>query len=485
MKILAFSDLHCDLDGAATPGRAQRRGRRRHRRRRLRLRPRGPRGDDRGAGAIEAPTVLVPGNNETEDALREAAPRLAGGDRAARRGRGDRRRRLLRARRRRAGHPVGLELRPLRAEAERDARGRARGRGPGRPLPAARPRGPLGRGDHLGSAAILAAIEAQGRSSPSAATSTRAGASAPRSARPGSRTSGPTGAVRGLARPWLRLTGLGREEGLGGCGERPGGWREICSRYAAIRRHCWRDRPEPGLSSPTQLGRSTTTIAPGKPKAPPVGPWRATQGTPHIGDAFVHANHPTCRGAATSGPEPRTRVREITVSRRGSRDRGRAREPGGHGAQQAIGTGRALSTWRFSASRSPIACGPRHPAWRRRARGLKRAELAKPARGPAGRAAAPALPGPARARGPHLVHGSARDVDPLAGTEVALAAVEANAQRSLEDLEVLVRWGWRCFGGASPPGRYSASTSSASAPSRRMVTSRGVSFSLSVISVPG
>ncbi len=73
MRILAFSDLHRDLDGAATLVEMSR---------------------DAdvviGAGdfasvhegledtigaltGIEAPTVLVPGNNETEDALREAA----------------------------------------------------------------------------------------------------------------------------------------------------------------------------------------------------------------------------------------------------------------------------------------------------------------------------------------------------------------------------------------------------------------------------
>ncbi len=73
MRVLAFSDLHCDLDGAASLVERSR---------------------DHdlviGAGdfasvhegledtidalaAIEAPTILVPGNNETEDALREAA----------------------------------------------------------------------------------------------------------------------------------------------------------------------------------------------------------------------------------------------------------------------------------------------------------------------------------------------------------------------------------------------------------------------------
>jgi Icc-related predicted phosphoesterase len=71
--VLAFSDLHCDLDGAASLVERSR---------------------DHdvviGAGdfasvhegleetidaltAIEAPTILIPGNNETEDALREAA----------------------------------------------------------------------------------------------------------------------------------------------------------------------------------------------------------------------------------------------------------------------------------------------------------------------------------------------------------------------------------------------------------------------------
>ena len=73
MKLLAFSDLHCDLDGAAE------------------LVERSSEADVViGAGdfasvhtgltetigalaAIETPTILVPGNNETEDALRQAA----------------------------------------------------------------------------------------------------------------------------------------------------------------------------------------------------------------------------------------------------------------------------------------------------------------------------------------------------------------------------------------------------------------------------
>jgi uncharacterized protein len=73
VKLLAFSDLHCDLDGAARLVEASA-------------------GADVVIGAgdfasvhkgleetidalsgIEAPTVLIPGNNETEEALREAA----------------------------------------------------------------------------------------------------------------------------------------------------------------------------------------------------------------------------------------------------------------------------------------------------------------------------------------------------------------------------------------------------------------------------
>ncbi len=77
MKLLAFSDLHRDLDQAATLVEMSREA-------------------DVVIGAgdfasvhegleetvdaltgIEAPTVLVPGNNETEDALRAAVGRLA------------------------------------------------------------------------------------------------------------------------------------------------------------------------------------------------------------------------------------------------------------------------------------------------------------------------------------------------------------------------------------------------------------------------
>jgi len=77
VKLLAFSDLHCDLDGAAE------------------LVERSSEADVViGAGdfasvheglaetigalaSIETPTILVPGNNETEDALREAAEEWA------------------------------------------------------------------------------------------------------------------------------------------------------------------------------------------------------------------------------------------------------------------------------------------------------------------------------------------------------------------------------------------------------------------------
>ena len=64
--------------------------------------------------AIETPTVLVPGNNETADALRDAARRLERRHGPARRGDDDRRGRVLRPRRRHPGHPLGMELRPRR-----------------------------------------------------------------------------------------------------------------------------------------------------------------------------------------------------------------------------------------------------------------------------------------------------------------------------------------------------------------------------------
>ena len=70
---------------------------------------------------IETPTVLVPGNNETEEALREAsavwdaAAVLHGESRI------DRGRRVLRPRRRYPRHPLGLELRPRRGGGRLDA----------------------------------------------------------------------------------------------------------------------------------------------------------------------------------------------------------------------------------------------------------------------------------------------------------------------------------------------------------------------------
>ena len=121
MKLLAFSDLHRDLDQAAT------------------LVEMSAEADVViGAGdfasvhegleetidalaAIETPTVLVPGNNETEEALREAAaaweaPTVLHGE-----GDDDRRGRVLRPRRRHPGHPLGLELRPRRRGGGGDA----------------------------------------------------------------------------------------------------------------------------------------------------------------------------------------------------------------------------------------------------------------------------------------------------------------------------------------------------------------------------
>ena len=110
--------------------------------------------------AIEVPAVLVPGNNETEDALREAA-QAGSGRGPARRGHGDRRRRVLRARRGRPGDPLGLELRPHRGGGRPAARGMSRGLRARGPLPPARPRRRQRHGKHLGSEAVLRAIESR------------------------------------------------------------------------------------------------------------------------------------------------------------------------------------------------------------------------------------------------------------------------------------------------------------------------------------
>ena len=156
MKLLAFSDLHRDLEQAA------------------KLVEMSADADVViGAGdfasvhegleetigalaAIETPTVLVPGNNETADALRDAAAGWERRHRPARRGDDDRRGRVLRPRRRHPGHPLGLELRPRR-------------RGGRRAMLAACPEGAVlvlhsppkghcdasGDGDHFGSPALL------------------------------------------------------------------------------------------------------------------------------------------------------------------------------------------------------------------------------------------------------------------------------------------------------------------------------------------
>ena len=146
--------------------------------------------------AIETPTILVPGNNETEDALRAACEELGRGDGAARQspleidgteffGLG-------------AGDPddsLGLELRPDRG------RGRERASSDcpeGAVLVVHSP--PQGHCDRVGAATISAATRSSTRSSRSsrrwrsAATSMRHGASDRRSARPRSPTWGLGGA---------------------------------------------------------------------------------------------------------------------------------------------------------------------------------------------------------------------------------------------------------------------------------------------------
>ena len=191
MKALAFSDLHVDLDAAAS------------------LVERSAdfdvvigagdfasvhEGLDDAIGAlaaIETPTFLVPGNNETEDALREAtsgweAATVLHGDSAELDGvtffglgagipttpwdwsfdlDDDA------AAERLAGCPEGAVLilhSPPRGHCDRD-----------------------GSGSELGSPAIAAAIEGRVPASPSAATSTTRGAARARSARPRSTTSAP------------------------------------------------------------------------------------------------------------------------------------------------------------------------------------------------------------------------------------------------------------------------------------------------------
>ncbi len=161
MRILAFSDLHRDLDQAA------------------RLVERSSDADvliaagdfasvheglEEAIGALSAittPTVLVPGNNETEDALRAAcdgwdAATVLHGESTEIDGTP-----VLRARRRDPDHPLGLELRPRRGPGGREARGCPEGAVLVVHSP---PKGycdTSSAGDHLGSQAILEAIEAK------------------------------------------------------------------------------------------------------------------------------------------------------------------------------------------------------------------------------------------------------------------------------------------------------------------------------------
>ena len=142
--------------------------------------------------AIETPTILIPGNNETEDALRAARLGLGRGDGPARRVGRDRRDHVLRPRRRDPDDAVGLELRPDRRRGRRAARRLSARRRARRPLAAARPlrqllagRPPRQPRDPRRDRATSS------RRWRSAATSTRPGASARRSARRRSPTSAP------------------------------------------------------------------------------------------------------------------------------------------------------------------------------------------------------------------------------------------------------------------------------------------------------
>ena len=140
MKLLAFSDLHRDMAAAAE------------------LVERSAESDlvigagdfgsvHEGVGetiaalaAITTPTLLVPGNNETEEELREAVT-TAGWDGARippRQRHVDRRPRFLRTWRRRPDDALGLELRPDRGRGRRAAGGLPGRRGPDRPLAPAR-----------------------------------------------------------------------------------------------------------------------------------------------------------------------------------------------------------------------------------------------------------------------------------------------------------------------------------------------------------
>ena len=162
MRILAFSDLHRDLDQAAPPGRAQRRRRRRDRRRRLRLGPRGARGDDRGAGRDRGADRARPRQQRDRGRAARGRRRLGGGDGAARRGR-----------------PRSTGSRSsASAPGSRSRPGTGASTSPTTRRPSGSPAAPRAAcwsstrrrtghvdassaGDHLGSAAILAAIEAK------------------------------------------------------------------------------------------------------------------------------------------------------------------------------------------------------------------------------------------------------------------------------------------------------------------------------------
>ena len=306
--------------------------------------------------AIDAPTVLVPGNNETEDALREAAAAWPAATVLHGEGDRDRGRAVLRPRRRGTDHALGLELRSLRRRGRRVA-----GRLPARTRCWSSTPRRSGTSTAPAPATAWAVPRSSRRSRPSgrgsrcAGTSTRAGAPSHGSDRRGSSTSGPPGPGSTSERPRsspaadsVRPPTPSQDEDATGTPSRL--LRRAPPRGDAFVVALLRLLPLAGSLRPSQGGGRETTVR----------------------SRRSGADNYACRLAMTAPPRGRPRARPASGGARGA---GRGRAPPAGRALGRAGRRRALPALR------PGRPGRRRGAARRAARGGRGARRRRRGRG--------------------------------------------------------------------------------------------------------